>query len=150
MRKIKQYVMNIRMNRLEISTSLREAGFRATPGRIAVIGYLLEQVRPVGIEVIEKKFPKVNKVTLYRMMTDFVAAGLLEPNDLGHGHVDYEIAHRPHHHHAVCESCGIVEDVYPCDESCQFEKAVLKSSKLFKQIKKQQTVFFGVCKKCAK
>jgi Fe2+ or Zn2+ uptake regulation protein len=116
---------------------------------VEVLSFLTKQKHPVGIEVIQGAFPKVNMATLYRMMTDFAERGLVHASDLGHGHVDYEIAHRPHHHHAVCESCGAVEDVYPCEEECAFEKAVLKSSALFKEIKRQQTVFFGVCKKCA-
>jgi hypothetical protein len=80
MRKIMQYVMNIRMNQAEISTVLRGAGFRATPGRISVLKYLATQMRPVGIEVIERKFPKVNKIAYKRYIHNFIK----EADSIGH------------------------------------------------------------------
>lgn len=132
----------------QMQERLRKSGSRATPARMEVLSFLMQKKHPVGIEVIQEAFPEVNIATLYRMMTDFVKRGLVHTSDLGHGHVDYEIAARPHHHHAVCELCGTVEDVYPCENLCAFEAAVLKSSMLFREIKKQQTVFFGLCKKC--
>lgn len=138
------------MAKEKVAQKLREVGSRATAARIAVISCLQKQERPVGIEFIERQVPDVNKVTLYRMMADFEERGLVESVDLGHGHLDYELTNRPHHHHLVCKGCGLVEDIYPCEaSSCDLEKEAIKSSKKFAEIIPQQQTFFGTCKKCA-
>ena len=129
---------------------LRRAGFRVTPARLAVLRLLHTKKHPIGIEVIQKELPEINTVTLYRMMSDFTEKYLVHAHDLGHGHVDYELGGRPHHHHIVCEQCGKIEDVHPCGDACVFEKAVLASSRAFRQIKQQQVTFFGLCNTCHK
>ncbi len=136
------------MSTEHIKDQLREAGFRATSARIAVLSFLESQHRPVGIEIIAKHFSDTNLTTLYRMMNDFEEAGIVASHELGHGHQDYELANRPHHHHIVCESCGDIEDVYACKNDCDFEKSILGSSSKFKTINRQTTTFFGTCTTC--
>lgn len=133
----------------ELKTLLRESGLRATTPRVQVLAYLTKQDRPVGIERLDETFPKINTATLYRMMRDFAKHDLVVSHDLGHGHVDYKIKDKLHHHYLVCEDCGHMEDVSPCEEQCAFEKAVLGASKQFNAIKRQQVTFFGTCKSCA-
>ena len=140
--------LSIYMKQEDIKELIRENGFRVTSARTDVLKFLSAQERPVGVDSVAKKFPSINLTTLYRMMDAFVEVGLVETHDLGHGHVDYEFAHRPHHHHAVCESCGFVEDVFPCETDCRFEKAVLQATTNFEKFHKQSTTFFGTCKRC--
>lgn len=113
-----------------------------------VIHFLLLQTSPVGVETIAQAVPSANVVTLYRMMNDFVEKGIVKQYELGHGHTDYELANRPHHHHAVCQSCGMIEDIFSCADTCGFEQAILKSSKKFDAIVRQSTTFFGTCTRC--
>ncbi len=127
---------------------LNEAGLRRTPARLAVLSYLAAQPRPVGVERILAHVPGVNTATVYRMMADFSARGLVAAHDVGHGHTDYEFAKRPHHHHLVCDGCGLIEDAYPCAASCAFERAALKASKTFARITRQSVVFYGTCRAC--
>lgn len=138
------------MNRSEITNLLQKNDFRATKGRIDVISFLQKQKHPVGIELIAKNHPNINQATIYRMMTDFVATGLVHTHDLGHGHLDYEIANKPHHHHAVCEQCGFIEDIYNCKEACEFQTSVQKASKHFAEIHAPNVTLFGICKTCHK
>ena len=77
-----------------------------------------------------------------------MAAGIVRRYNLGHGHIDYELADRPHHHHAVCTDCGLVEDLVDCDETCDFEKAMTRKSKQFKDLRQAPMTFFGVCRSC--
>ncbi len=130
--------------------TLKDAGFRVTPARIEVLEFLKKSAKPVGIEVLQEAVPTVNPTTLYRMMTDFEEKGIVESHDLGHGHVDYELTSKPHHHHAVCETCGKVEDVYACVDICALQNAIQTSSKHFAEIKTQNATFFGTCKACSK
>ncbi len=128
---------------------LKRSGFRATAARIEVLKFLAGQKKPVGIRSVAKAAPDVNTTTLYRMMTDFVEKGLVKEYELGHGHVDYEIASRPHHHHIVCESCGDIEDVFPCEKTCEFTRSIEAASKKFASVTKRATTFYGICKSCA-
>ena len=132
-----------------IEQSLKEVGFRATSGRIQVLQFLKQQHHPVGVDAIANAVPEVNLATLYRMMTDFVEKNLITAHDLGHGHVDYEIADKPHHHHAVCETCGLVEEIFSCDATCELQQSIMKATKKFATISTPSATVFGVCKKCS-
>ncbi|PJA45032.1 hypothetical protein CO174_05300 [Candidatus Uhrbacteria bacterium CG_4_9_14_3_um_filter_50_9] len=137
------------MTQEEMKTKLRDAGFRATNTRMAVLSYLDSQHKPVGIEKIAERLSDTNLTTLYRMMNDFENARIVHAHELGHGHQDYELADRPHHHHIVCEECGDIEDVYACKDDCEFEEKTLRSSSKFTTINRQTTTFFGTCKQCS-
>lgn len=128
---------------------LRCAGSRVTPARVTVLRFLQQQTVPVSVDDIAQHLPEISAATLYRMMADFVSRGLVEAHELGHGHLDYELADRPHHHHLVCEHCGIVEDVFPCKTSCRLEQLVLSASRSFRTLDRQIATFFGRCKRCA-
>jgi Fur family transcriptional regulator, ferric uptake regulator len=134
---------------MNIEQQLRDAGFKVTNARVAVLSFLESQNKPIGIERIAEHYPEINLATLYRMMNDFAQAEIVQAHQLGHGHQDYELTNRPHHHHIVCEICGEIEDVYACGNVCEFKQKALVSSKKFKHITKQTTTFFGICKSCS-
>lgn len=138
------------MQKEEIAKLLRQEGMRATKNRIQVLLFVEHQKHPVGIEVLRKTFPSINEVTLYRMASDFVEKGIWNACDLGHGHIDYESANRPHHHHAVCETCGTIEEVYGCQDECQLTKAFQRNAKKFQILHTPNAAIFGTCTDCAK
>lgn len=127
---------------------LKEHGFRVTQKRVSVLEFLSKQKHPVGVEVIAKAFPKLNQTTIYRMLNDFVEKGIVAAHELGHGHLDYELAGDGHHHHAVCKDCGHIEEIHACLDDCDLAASVLKASKSFTKIESQTTTFFGTCKAC--
>lgn len=137
------------MTLIDHKSLLNNRGMRATPARLEVLAFVESQDHPIGIEVLKEAFPSINEVTLYRMATDFVSAGLWVSCDLGHGHADYESANRPHHHHAVCESCGVVEEVYGCDTDCALIASVRNQVKTMQSLRTPSTPLFGVCTNCA-
>lgn len=127
---------------------LKNHGFRVTGNRVGVLEFLATQKHPIGVEVIAKKFPKLNQTTIYRMLNDFVEKGIVAGHELGHGHLDYELATDGHHHHAVCKDCGLVEEIHACEESCDLSEKIKAVSKSFAEIESQTTTFFGTCKSC--
>ncbi len=137
------------MEKKELRDLLRKNGMRATENRIRVLLYVKKQKHPVGIEILKKEFPKINDVTLYRMATDFVEKGIWLACDVGHGHTDFESAHKPHHHHAVCESCGMIEEVYGCQNECQFLISMKRDAKKFTILHTPSTAVFGLCHACS-
>lgn len=136
------------MKRIGLENQLRTAGFRATPGRVAILEILSKESKPLTVEELNKKLhKKLNNVTLYRAIKSLIASNILRRVDLQHGHAHYELA-LEHHHHAVCKNCGIVENIeVPHPPSP--EKDALKVTKKFSIINDYSLEFFGLCKKCA-
>ncbi len=129
---------------------LRQSGYKATPGRVLLLQTLFGEEKPVTVTYLEKKLKKaIDKVTLYRALESMILSGVVREVDFRHGHAHFELAVlRPHHHHIVCTSCGLVEDV-ACNTE-PFVKKVEKSAKKFSAIDDHSMEFFGVCDGCAK
>ncbi len=84
---------------------LRQAGSKATPGRLALLGVLEAANKPLTVNELEKSLRRLNLVTLYRALESLVQAGLVRRGV--HGRVaHFEYAGKPHHHHMVCADCG--------------------------------------------
>ncbi len=128
---------------------LRQGGYKATPGRVLLLSVLFGEQKPVTVSYLEKKLKNaVDRVTLYRALESMVASGVVREVDFRHGHAHYELqVLRPHHHHIVCTSCGLVEDV-DCNTE-PFVKQVAKKAKKFSAIDDHSMEFFGICKACA-
>lgn len=134
----------------DIKEILKESGFKATPGRLALLELLSHEHKPLSVEAVAKRLKgTLNEVTLYRALEAFTKAGLVRRVDLGHDHAHYEIlVNRGHHDHVVCTKCGAVEDVEGC-ALVPLQKTALKQSH-FKSIYSHNLEFFGVCRTCLK
>lgn len=135
------------MAKKDFENLLKNSSLKATPSRLAVLRYMDKQHFPVGISRLRKQFPDIDKVTLYRMMDDFQNADLVKGYDIGHGHADYELAGRKHHHHLVCSDCGTIEDVEVCENE-KLHKKILRTSKKFVSITDHALTLHGKCKNC--
>lgn len=130
---------------------LRNAGLRATPGRIHLMDTLARLSAPASIPDLKKRLGAAapNDVTLYRALDALVAADLVARADLQHGHAHYELAvGRKHHHHAVCTNCGVVEDI-EVTHAPRPEREALRRARSFASIDAYAFEFFGMCVKCA-
>lgn len=135
---------------MDFPTLLREHNLRATPGRIHMLEALSKEQHPVSVDRIREALPvPLDTVTVYRTLETFEAAHLVMRTDLQHGHAHYELVHgRPHHHHAVCRSCGLIEDIeisHPAKPEKEAERAATK----FAAIDSYALEFFGTCTSCA-
>jgi Fur family transcriptional regulator, ferric uptake regulator len=129
---------------------LQEYGFRKTGGRTELLSLLAAQQKPVTADFLESKLSHVlDRGTLYRALDAFTAAGILGRYDFGHGHAHYELAvTKPHHHHAVCEGCGVIEDI-PAPHEQTLSSHALKHSRSFKSFTRHSLEFYGLCASCA-
>lgn len=121
---------------------------KATNARIDILQHLAGESEPMTVKkIVEKLGKNVSTMTTYRNLEILADAGLINRIDLGHGHAHYEIAMgRKHHHHAVCTSCGEIEDVTACaKEALEDMSAGLKK---FRDIKSHSLEFFGLCRRC--
>ena len=135
---------------MDIPALLREHGLRATPGRILILKALSRETHPLAVDRLKEKLPSdTDTVTIYRTLEALRTAGLVERTDLQHGHAHYELMHgRPHHHHAVCRSCGVIEDI-EIPHPAHPEKEAERVARTFASIDAYALEFFGTCTRCA-
>ena len=135
---------------LDYPALLNARGLRATAGRVELLKALSREKSPVTIDHLAKKLADhPDTVTLYRSLEAFTNAGLVERSSLGHTHAHFELCiDRPHHHHAVCRSCGKVEDI-EIPHAAQPEREALRQTKGFASIDSYTLEFFGQCVRCA-
>ncbi len=94
--------------------AIRDAGLRATPSRIAVLGLLDDAPAPLShAEVADTLRKKTwDRATLYRNLLDLARVGLARRKDMGDHIWRFERArdqaHDTSHPHFVCTTCGSV------------------------------------------
>lgn len=125
---------------------LKAHGYRLTKPRqeiFAVLKHKPQSVTEILVQLHEKKL-KIDKVTVYRTLENFVKIGLVAETQFKDGVSVYELADHEHHHHVLCENCGQIEDI------CLDENLLLKTAKKSSSflIKSHRLEFFGLCQKC--
>lgn len=137
------------MTRVDFPELLRQAGYRATPGRLKILEILQVQKEPLSIQEVMQKLvdEKIDQATVYRVLSILQKIGVVRQVNLHHGHADYEFVHTDDHHHLVCVKCGRVEDIPGCDGEQLAQRALLQA-KGFSRITQHSFEFFGVCKAC--
>jgi Fur family ferric uptake transcriptional regulator len=99
------------------STDLKKAGLKATLPRLKILGILEEAaVRHMTAEDVYKALltmgEEVGLATVYRVLTQFEAAGLVIRHNFEGGRSVFEINQGGHHDHMVCVECGKVFEFY--------------------------------------
>lgn len=143
--------MCLNMPSVDFPALLRKHGLRATHGRVELLNILAREKEPVRIEYLKNKLSgRLDTVTLYRALDALQEARIVERMDLQHGHAHYELVlDRPHHHHAVCRSCGTIEDI-EIPHPTKPEKEAERMSAKFSVIDAYSLEFFGMCINCTK
>jgi Fur family ferric uptake transcriptional regulator len=95
------------------STDLKKAGLKATLPRLKILRILEDaQVRHMSAEDVYKLLieggEEVGLATVYRVLTQFEAAGLVLRHNFEGGRAVFEINPGSHHDHMVCVECGKV------------------------------------------
>lgn len=131
-------------------TALRKAGYKATPSRLGVITLLRQSKKPLSPQaVIEAMGNNMDQATVYRILKTLKKIGMIRQIDFRHNHPHYELADQKDHHHLICLSCGLSEEIIGC-EADSMKQSVLRQAKKFLQIKEHALEFYGICKECFK
>ena len=97
-----------------------------------------EDVYKVLLEAEEE----IGLATVYRVLTQFEAAGLVTRHHFEGGHSVFEMNEGHHHDHIVCNQCGkVVEFVEETIERCQ-EKVARKAGF---SIRDHSLIIYGDC-----
>lgn len=100
---------------MEESQQLKDAGLKITMPRVKVL-QILEQssLHHLSAEDVYKALLEMGEdvglATVYRVLTQFEAAGLVSRHNFEGGHSVYELKQGEHHDHLVCIKCGRVEE----------------------------------------
>ncbi|TWH77405.1 Fur family ferric uptake transcriptional regulator [Azomonas agilis] len=96
---------------------LRKAGLKVTLPRIKIL-QMLDSAghRHMSAEDVYKALmdagEDVGLATVYRVLTQFEAAGLVVRHNFDNGHAVFELADNGHHDHMVCIDSGEVIEFY--------------------------------------
>jgi len=97
------------------SKDLRKAGLKVTGPRLKILEILEgSPTRHMSAEGIYKRLIESNEdiglATVYRVLTQFQAAGLVARHHFEDGMAVFELNQGTHHDHIVCLDCGRVEE----------------------------------------
>jgi Fur family transcriptional regulator, ferric uptake regulator len=135
----------------QAARALADAGYRRGGARRAILGLLDEQACALSAVEIEQALSErkreVSRASVYRVMDELEAIGLLQRVEIGQGMVRYEpVRHGPgHHHHLVCDHCGRLQPF--TDDG--LERAISRlSERLPLRVSEHEIVIHGECEAC--
>jgi Fur family ferric uptake transcriptional regulator len=126
---------------------IREAGLKVTVPRVKILNLLegcgdyhvsAEDVYRMLLEAGEE----IGLATVYRVLTQFEAAGLVERHNFEGGFSVFEINRGEHHDHIVCVLCGKVEEFV--DETIEKRQQEVADERGF-EIGDHNLVIYGRC-----
>lgn len=129
---------------------LRKAGLKVTLPRVKIL-QLLEssETRHLSAEDVYKGLIEADEdvglATVYRVLTQFEAAGLVERHHFEGGHSVFELMSVDHHDHLVCSKCGEIEEFY--DEVIELQQEKI-AAKFGFEITDHSLYLYGICKQC--
>ena len=134
------------------SSDLKKAGLKITLPRMKILEFLeASTVRHQSAEDIYRALladgEEIGLATVYRVLTQFEAAGLVERHHFESGQAVFELNVQGHHDHIVCVSCGKVEEFY--DEMIESRQREVASSKGY-EVTDHSLILYGKCPGCQK
>lgn len=126
---------------------IRKAGLKVTLPRVRILEILeSSDARHMTAEDVYKTLlergEEIGLATVYRVLTQFVNAGLAEKHHFEGGQAVFELDRGRHHDHIVCIQCGRVEEfVDETIERCQRDIAAAKGF----EISDHSLIIYGHC-----
>jgi len=120
------------------NSELRKAGLKVTLPRVKILQMLdSTDQRHMSAEDVYKALMEagedVGLATVYRVLTQFEAAGLVVRHNFDGGHAVFELADSGHHDHMVCVDTGDVIEFFDHDIE-NLQKEIVARENLQKEI----------------
>ncbi len=134
------------------SQDLKKAGLKATLPRLKILNFLEgSDVRHMTAEDVYKALlesgEEIGLATVYRVLTQFEAAGLVTRHHFEGGQSVFELNEGTHHDHILCVKCGRVDEFMdPTIEERQRRIA----DKLGYSMTDHSLYIYGICPDCQK
>lgn len=132
---------------------LRNVGLKVTLPRIKILEILERQgdERHLTAEQVYKILLGENEdiglATIYRVLTQFEAAGLVTRHHFEGGNSIFELDKGKHHDHILCVKCGKVDEF--TDEVIEQHQAAI-AKKLGYELTDHNLYLYGLCAQCQK
>jgi Fur family ferric uptake transcriptional regulator len=132
------------------SKELRKAGLKVTLPRMKILEMLGQsETRHLSAEDVYKALLEagddIGLATVYRVLTQFEAAGLVQRHYFEGNQSVFELAEDEHHDHLVCVSCGGIEEFL--DPVIEERQAAIAAERGF-EITDHALNIYGRCRKC--
>lgn len=105
----------MQVNFEHIQNQLKESGFKKTPQRMAILGFLDGNLDHPTAQQIYKKlkpdYPSLSRATVYNTLQILVDLNLIKEHKFSKNRVHFDPDTSPHHHF-ICESCDHIIDVH--------------------------------------
>ena len=135
------------------SNDLRNVGLKVTLPRVKILEILEKQTdqRHLSAEKVYKillsEDEEIGLATVYRVLTQFEAAGLVTRHHFEGGNSVFELNKGMHHDHIVCMKCGKVDEF----TDAVIEKRQLDiAEKLGYELTDHSLYLYGFCSQCKK
>ena len=132
----------------ELSDAFRRQGLKVTPQRQLLFRLLHDNPSHPTAECLyaeaSAEMPGISLRTVYQTLNDLVSMGELRQVPASGGAAARFDANTTHHHHAHCDSCGALHDVYVRD----LDGLHVDGAEGFR-VRTANIVFNGVCASCA-
>jgi Fur family transcriptional regulator, ferric uptake regulator len=131
------------------SDNLKSMGLKATLPRLKILDLFQNtEIRHLSADDVYQMLLSENidigLATVYRALTQFEQAGLLERHHFESGKAVFEIKANKHHDHLVCINCGRVEEFY--DEEIERRQKKIAKERGF-VLHEHALYLYGECSK---
>ena len=129
---------------------LEEAGLRPTRQRAAIVEALERSGRPITAQALHARLARARGgpglATIYRTLQGLAQAGMARTFPAGEGELAYKLCEPGHHHHLICERCGLVVEIPSCEvEAWATQVARRRGFRLASH----QADLYGLCESCS-
>jgi len=134
------------------SEDLKKLGLKATAPRMKILSFLeTSKVRHMSAEEVYKALLEAGEdiglATVYRVLTQFEAAGLVSRHHFEGGNSVFEIESGKHHDHILCVKCGRVDEFV--DETIESRQRKIADEKGY-AMTDHALYIYGICSSCQK
>jgi Fur family transcriptional regulator, ferric uptake regulator len=135
------------------SQDLRKAGLKVTLPRMKILEVLESgTTRHMSAEDVYKRLLEASEdiglATVYRVLTQFEAAGLVTRHHFEGGHAVFELAQEDHHDHMVCTDCGKIVEFF--DQGIEDRQHAIAEQEGFELVGHSMTLHVRCTKKNCK
>lgn len=126
---------------------IKQAGLKVTHPRTKILEIMENSDgKHLSAEDVYKELihmdEEIGLATVYRVLTQFESAGLVDRHYFEEGHARFELRKDAHHDHLVCVKCGRVEEF--CDDEIERLQVKVAKKKKF-TIVGHAHVIYGRC-----
>ena len=130
---------------------LKNTGLKATLPRLKILeifqtGGQRHMTAEDVFRVLLNDHSDIGLATVYRVLTQFEQAGILERSHFESGKAVYELNEGKHHDHLVCTGCGRVEEFY--DPEIERRQQMISKDKGW-ILQDHAMSLYGLCADCA-